>query len=341
MSKDNNDINIRFEKLKEIRLKIIKKIKTIQKIKDEIKKNYVNYINKEQNDFFGLDSFHFQNKVIELEYNNLLQHYYFIDNRIYGDYYKLFILIEKYLNNNITNKQYSKIKELTNLKKYPIYKDLEPYKNYDFDIINNIHQDIITILLSIKDIHKENEITIKEYMKQMKIGLNIDNYIINCEYKNTNLHITTNLYNSYLNVFHKYHFDLLYKYYEKINLFYDHIKNDILIDSDTSSEEFNDDKINYNNFLNDFSNNTINNNNNNNNNNNLDDDELNYYNEETEFNVNEKYNIIELNNSQIVNDISLNLNNPDFINIHQNIKENEFKTVKKNKRKKNKKLNKN
>ena len=28
--------------------------------------------------------------------------------------------------------------------KYPVYKDLEPYKEYDFDIINDLHHDIIT-----------------------------------------------------------------------------------------------------------------------------------------------------------------------------------------------------
>ena len=105
------NINITFEKIKEIRLKIKNKINKIETIKDQIKTNYIKYISKEKKDFFGLDSFHFQNKVLELENENMLNLYHFIDNRIYGDYYKLFIMIEKFLK-NLTDKQIEKIKEL-------------------------------------------------------------------------------------------------------------------------------------------------------------------------------------------------------------------------------------
>ena len=62
----SENISIRFNQIKEIRLKIKNKIKKIQEIKDIIKTNYINYIKKEKKEFFGLDSFHFQNKVIEL-----------------------------------------------------------------------------------------------------------------------------------------------------------------------------------------------------------------------------------------------------------------------------------
>ena len=66
MDKNNSvNINITFGKIKEIRLRIKNKINKIQKIKKEIKDNYIKYIGSEKKDFFGLDSFHFQNKVME------------------------------------------------------------------------------------------------------------------------------------------------------------------------------------------------------------------------------------------------------------------------------------
>ena len=228
MDKNNSDnitenIKIKFTKIKQTRNKIKEKFVNIQKVQNDIKDNYVNYVKKEQDDFFGLDSFHFQNKVLALEFNNMMKLYQFIDNRIYGDYYKLFTQIELFLKKHLKSKQYEKIKELKNIDKYPTYKDLEVYKTYDFDTINNIHQDIIVIIACVKDVYKDNEKFIKDDMKKLSLGLNIDNYIINSQYKNMVLLTTNNKFENYLQVYHKYHFELLYKFHEKISLCYQHI----------------------------------------------------------------------------------------------------------------------
>lgn len=228
MDKNNSDnitenIKIKFTKIKQTRNRIKEKFINIQKVQNDIKDNYVNYVKKEQDDFFGLDSFHFQNKVLTLEFNNMMKLYQFIDNRIYGDYYKLFTQIEVFLKKHLKLKQYEKIKELKNIDKYPTYKDLEVYKTYDFDTINNIHQDIIVIIACVKDIYKDNEKFIKDDMKKLSLGLNIDNYIINSQYKNMVLLTTNNKFENYLQVYHKYHFELLYKFHEKLSLCYQHI----------------------------------------------------------------------------------------------------------------------
>ena len=217
------NIKIKFTKIKSMRNHIKDKFSHIQKIKSQIRNNYINYMNKESNDFFGLDSFHFQNKVLELEFSNMTKLYQFIDNRIYGDYYKLFVDIEIFLKKTLKDKQYDKIKELKNIEKYPIYKDLDKFTCYDFDTINNIHQDIIVIISCIKEIYNENENVIKEDMKQLNTGINIDNYIINNQYKNAVI-LTTNMkFENYLQVYHKYHYDLLHKFFEKLSLCLQHI----------------------------------------------------------------------------------------------------------------------
>lgn len=218
-----DNIRIKFTKIKQIRNKIKGKFKIVTEIKDSIKKSYIHYISRDQEDFFGLDSFHFQNKVLELEVQNMVRLYQYIDNRLYGDYYKLFGEIHSFMKKNLTPKQFSSIKELEHFEKYPIYRDLEPFKTYDFDTINTIHQDIIIIISNVRYIHKDNERSIKEDMKKMFIGLNIDNYIINSQYKNTVLMTTNMKFENYLQVFHKYHFELLEKFYEKLSLCHQHI----------------------------------------------------------------------------------------------------------------------
>lgn len=216
-------VKIKFTKIKDIRNKIKDKFKKLQQLKQDIKNNYVLYLKKEQYDYTGLDSFHFQNKVLELEFENMMKLYQFIDNRIYGDYYKLFSQIEKFLHENLKPKQYDKIKELKNIDKYPIYKDLDKFKTYDFDTINNVHQDIIVIIACVKDVLKENNKLIEDDLKLQMSGLNIDNYVINNQYKNMVLMTTNQKFENYLQVFHKYHYDLLCKFYEKIHLCIQHI----------------------------------------------------------------------------------------------------------------------
>lgn len=231
-----NTLALNFEKIKSTRLKIKNKLTKIQLIKKEIKKNYTHYISKERQNFFGLDSFHFQNKVIELEFSNILQLYHFIDNRIYGDYYKMFIMIDEYLKTNILQQQYDKIKETVNISKYPVYKDLDKQQIYDFDTIHNIHQDIITVIMSMNDIYKENKQIINVHTKQLSFGINIDNYIISHEYMNNNLQSTFKLYENYLSVYHKYHQELLTNYFDKLQLFFNQINHNIVDDSASSED---------------------------------------------------------------------------------------------------------
>ena len=220
-------ISKNFDTLKKIRLDIKQCINNIIHIKTNVKNYYMEYIKQETSHFFGLDSFHFQNKVIELEYDQLLKLYHYIDNRIYGDYYKLYILIEQSLKKQLSSTQYNKINDLTHIDRYPVYKDLEPYKIYEFDLINQLHQDIIIIIKTVKELYNENINNINEHKKDIDLGMNIDNYIINITYINNNILNSNDLYKSYITVYHKYHIELLSKFKDKIQLFYSQIKHHI------------------------------------------------------------------------------------------------------------------
>lgn len=227
MDRNNSElesIKKQFDTLKETRLQIKQSIGKIDEIKNSIKHNYLQYISRETQYYFGLDSFHFQNKAIEMEHENMLQLYHFIDNRIYGDYYKLFLMMVTSLKSQLQPNQLDKMKELTHLSQYPVYKDLEPFKIYDFDLINQIHQDIIIVLENVHELFHENKINIEEHRQQLDLGMNIDNYVINQEYMNHHLHMSNQLHENYLSVFHKYHAEWLKKYYEKIQLFHKQIK---------------------------------------------------------------------------------------------------------------------
>ncbi len=239
MDKNNlEELRYGFDTIKTIRLKIKDQLISINNTKNHVKKKYINCIQKEKKNFFGLDSVYFQTKLIELEYENLSKLYLYIDNRIYGDYYKLFIMIKKYLKANLSTDDLKLLNQLN--VKYPIYKDLDYFKEYNFDIINNIHKDIINIISAVNDIYKKAEIEMNDNMDKVYVGINIDNYVINQEHINQNLFNTNLLYTKYLNIYHNFHKELLNNYYEKINLYNEQINKTHYPNKDILNNDFED-----------------------------------------------------------------------------------------------------
>ena len=224
------EIDNGFENIIKIRSAIKKRIEDIEKIKHVIKQNYIECIEKESKNYFGLDSVHFQNKLIELEYGNMLKLYNYIDNRIYGDYYKLFFMMNDYLQEKLLPEQYGTIKEFQKKRSYPVYKDLDNFKTYDFDIINNIHQDVIHIIKKVYEIHEDNQGKINTRQESLYYGINLDNYIINQQHLNQELFMTNNLHRNYICVYHKHHNTILHNFLEKIDLFFSQINNHTIKD---------------------------------------------------------------------------------------------------------------
>ena len=234
--KIHKEVDDGFMTIIKIRSDIKTRIVDIEKIKHSIKKNYIECIEKESKNYFGLDSVHFQNKLIELEFANMLKLYNYIDNRIYGDYYKLFFMMNDYLSDKLLQEQYASIKELKKKRLYPVYKDLDSFKSYDFDTINNIHQDVISIVKKVYEIHGENEEKIKTRQESLYYGINLDNYIINQQHLNQELLMTNNLHRNYICVYHKLHDNILDNFLEKVELFFEQINNHTIVDSSKSTE---------------------------------------------------------------------------------------------------------
>ena len=213
-----------FNKIKNIRFEIKDTLAKLTAKKDTVRGYYIQYIEKnKKNKMFGLDSFHFQSKLIELEYKQLNEHYIFIDNRIYCDYYKLYNILIVLYN--------QKFKTYTKQRNYPIYKYLEPFKQYDFDDINNIHYEIIEMIQHAYVLVSQNNDEINFDTQKLKSGFNIDNYVHNNIYKNTILLTNINLYEKYLNSYHIYHMNFLKNLLEKMGLFQKHLSTDLITET--------------------------------------------------------------------------------------------------------------
>jgi hypothetical protein len=176
---------------------------------------------------FGLDSFYFQNKLIDIEYDDMKRLFLAINNRMYCEYFKLHKIIIDYISKNIIDK---KILEMIKVNNYPIYKDLEPFKEYNIEVILDIHESILNLLsvLILTLNNKENELEI--HKTKQNIGLNIDNFITTFSFNITVLREKIILFITYIEFFHKMHTKYLKRFNNKIQLMHTHIMNDIKLE---------------------------------------------------------------------------------------------------------------
>jgi hypothetical protein len=195
----------------------------------KLKGFYAELIKDRKNEMFvfGLDSFYFQNKLIDIEYDDMKRLFLAINNRMYCEYFKLHKIITDYIGKNITDK---KILEMIKVNNYPIYKDLEPFKEYNIEVILDIHESILnllSVLISTLN-NKENELEI--HKTKQNIGLNIDNFITTFSFNITVLREKIILFITYIEFFHKMHTKYLKRFNNKIQLMHTHIMNDIKLE---------------------------------------------------------------------------------------------------------------
>jgi hypothetical protein len=184
------------------------KLKTLTQMYQELVKTH-----HDKNYMIGLDSFHFQNKLIQIEYDNMKNVFNFIDNRIYGEYYKLHRMLYDFIQKEIKEKTIVEKLFITH-KKYPIYKDLEPTKIYDFHITTEINNTIHTAILELKDYLSTQKKEMSEEKKRSEMGLNIHSIIHEQVYNNIILEERIHMFENYLNTFISHHS----KYFSRLTL---------------------------------------------------------------------------------------------------------------------------
>ena len=245
----------KFANLKKVKNEVDLLLNNLKIKLDKLKEIYVDFIqNNKSNVFiFGLDSFYFQNKLLDDEYSNVIHFYKRILNRMYCEYYKLYKLIVNYIKDNISD---TKINDIVNQNKNNIivYKDLEPDKEYEFKQFELINNELISILALLHTKLSEKEKILQEHEEKQNIGLNINNFVSSFSYEVSMFKNQIILFENYLSFFYKLHFKYLQRFITKIQVFYTQINHDIVFDNglndnkgnmsyddDVNMFEFNDD----------------------------------------------------------------------------------------------------
>lgn len=172
----------------------------------------------------SLDSFYFQTKLIKTELSNNFHMLNLIDNRIYGDYYKLLRRILNYSNKIIKNKN---LISNYSIKNYKIYKDLDISCNFNFNNTIDIFNDIISIIEILKKELIERKASLSIQKNDKKSGLNIETLISSVKNNNTKLSNNISMFCENIHSFNEYHKKYISRFLIKIKLFYGEVNNEI------------------------------------------------------------------------------------------------------------------
>jgi hypothetical protein len=220
-------IKTTFIKIIEWKMENEKKIHILDTKIVKLKSMYNEFIknNKETLCVFGLDSLYFQGKVIDIEYDDVKRLFAAIINRMYCEFFKLYKIIVDYIKSNIKDK---KLLELVNIhNQFPVYKDLEPFKIYDFDVVQNIHDVIVELLYALHNYFTIKERELEKHKVKNKIGFNIDNFVNTVYFNNIMLREKITLFINYLEFFHRLNIKYLSRYYNKLDMMVNQINSDI------------------------------------------------------------------------------------------------------------------
>jgi hypothetical protein len=234
-------VKMNFNKIKEIRSQVIYWFNALEIKITKLKNTTNDFVktNKDNMFVFGLDSFQFQGKLIDYEYNDMQKFYFALNNRLYCEYYKLYKLILQYTEETIgTNKNIEMLKSTT---LFPIYKDLEPFKQYNFEIIEEIHKTIINLLNNLNEHIIAKETQLQSFQLKQLSGLNINNFVNTFDFDVIVIRQKGILYLSYLDFFHTIHTKHFKRFSKKIKLMNDYLDEDIKFDEGLRNRE--DDSI--------------------------------------------------------------------------------------------------
>lgn len=147
---------------------------------------------------FCLDTFFFQYKTYSIEMENLDKHRVLLNNRMYCDYYKLYVLITTYLKDNAEELDIEQV----DMRTFTPYKDLEPYHEYNLDDIKVLHATILGFIKHLQFRYDTNEYNIRNYNTKNRAGFSVSNFLNTMEFENLLVKQQISLYLNYIAFFH-------------------------------------------------------------------------------------------------------------------------------------------
>lgn len=173
--------------------------------KQTIQDRLTKYVNMKKHTEM-LDSFYFQTKLMDEEYELVEKIYKMIENRMYGEYYKLWLSMSHYT------------KDWKETLKFPPYKDLEPTKHYDSKVTQTISEEIVSLFTLIREVMDKLQKDIDLHKEELHKGIHIENYINTLSYQLGLMNDQVKLFQDMFDSYQRYHHQRYDHFINKIEL---------------------------------------------------------------------------------------------------------------------------
>ena len=223
-----NDFNL----ILRLRSELQTKRDTLTEKLDEIREQYNELIkqNSKKIYLYCLDSLYFQYKILRVELEQFQKTISLIFNRMYGDYYKLYNIIQAQCKDN-------NVDILLSGENVVVYKDLDPLLEYNLDDLVLVHKIIVDTLHKLNVLYTSKQDEINNHNSNMRIGFSVTSFISTLSYENKLLGEQISLYSDYLSFYHSSQRKYFDKALYKINTFMREIEDDILTNHKTYKTE--------------------------------------------------------------------------------------------------------
>lgn len=182
---------------------------------------------------FGMDTFHFQCKLLDAELSDLKRHLSLINNRMYCEYYKLYRLMSEYVKSLLIN--CSNI----DLSSFVAYKDLEPYKVYEPSVVSSVNSEIARVLGLLRAHVEEKERELAPHRDNQDRGMNVNNFVMTLTHHIQIVQEKIRLFESHLAIFHELQRTRFGHFREKLDILRSRIVVDDVPEEHTAEVEIN------------------------------------------------------------------------------------------------------
>ena len=236
-----NAIIEHFEHIKTMRSKVCSIFQDVKHKLDYLNKIYTDIVkNHSMKEYtFGLDSFYFQTRLIEIEYDNMNKILNILTNRFYCEYYKLYKIIEDYIVNDINDVKLND--KFSHKKVFPMYKDLDKNTNYDFNMTIEIQRTIVKYINDLGDYLRIKLIEQKDNTQHSKLGINIENIVNYQQFSNALIHERITMFVRYLETLNKHHTKYINRLFISCKSMIDAVNEDIMTKQFNNAHSINDD----------------------------------------------------------------------------------------------------
>ena len=164
----------------------------------------------------GLDSLHFQVRLVTMELKSLREMIEAVEDHIYYECLYLHRSIQTYARAEIQDKAAQE--RILVDREYPAYKHLDKAAHYDFDVTVGLHAQLVTSIQAMSEHCDAQASAIENEKGKSAQGLNIDSLVHSNAYVHALLQAKTSLFIQSLGAFNVHHGKYLRRIQEKADL---------------------------------------------------------------------------------------------------------------------------